>query len=222
MSVKSFARTHLGNGVVKALANLRAELHILLLHRISSRKVPRILVNSPLKLNCGCGSNRKAGWINIDLTEKNADLRLDLRTRFPFPDLSASFIYSEHFFEHLEFPTETDMFLRESLRVLIPGGRFRVGVPDTEWPLNSYVQRDDAYFQFARQHWHPAYCNTRLHSINYHFRQGSEHKYAYDLETLTTLLSESGFVGIERSEFDPSLDSEHRKLGTLYVNASKG
>jgi hypothetical protein len=30
-----------------------------------------------------------------------------------------------------------------------------------------------------------------MHTINYHFRQGSEHKYAYDDETLTKVLSHS-------------------------------
>jgi predicted SAM-dependent methyltransferase len=63
----------------------------------------------------------KAGWINIDIDER-ADLQLDLRANLPFPDNSVSFIYSEHFFEHLEYPRDTSTFLKESLRVLIPKG----------------------------------------------------------------------------------------------------
>ena len=39
----------------------------------------------------------------------------------------------------------------------------------------------------ARQSiWHPAWCTTRLEHINFHFRQGGEHKFAYDFETLKT------------------------------------
>ncbi len=60
-----------------------------------------------------------------------------------------------------------------------------------------------------------------MHNINYHFRQGSEHKYAYDFETLSKVLIQTGFIQVQKSEFDPNLDSEHRKIGTLYVNAFK-
>ena len=176
--------------------------------------------SSPAKLHCGCGPRVKAGWINVDIAE-GADLHLDLREKLPFPDNSVSFIYSEHFFEHLEYPHDTGSFLKDSLRVLIPKGRFRVGVPDTEWPVNAYVKGDDTYFQVARQRWHPASCDTKMHGINYHFRQGSEHKYAYDFETLAKLLSDAGFGRTERSPFDPALDSEQWKDCTLYVDAFK-
>ena len=60
-----------------------------------------------------------------------------------------------------------------------------------------------------------------MHNINYRFRQGSEHKYAYDCETLEQLLARAGFTQIQRSEFDPGLDTERRKIGTLYVTAAK-
>ena len=72
-----------------------------------------------------------------------------------------------------------------------------------------------------RENWHPAYYDTKMHNINYHFRQGSEHKYAYDYETLEQLLARAGFTQIQRSEFDPGLDTERRKIGTLYVTAAK-
>jgi predicted SAM-dependent methyltransferase len=221
MTIKSSVKNRLGVGLTRVLVQLRFELQLMALHRRSARRSKRLLGDTPVKLNCGCGSVRKTGWINIDVT-RTADLQLDLRKKLPFPDGSVSFIYSEHFFEHLEYPLDAETFLTESLRVLIPGGQFRVGVPDTEWPLNAYVNRDDGgYFEIARERWHPAYCNTKLHNINYHFRQGSEHKYAYDYETLAQVLSQAGFAKIEKSEFDPTLDSVHRKLGTLYANAFK-
>lgn len=220
MSFKKFVQSHLSNGVNSALRQLRSESRILILHRKSARKSKKLLRSLPIKLNCGSGPYPKPGWINVDFTDA-ADLQLDLRERLPFPNSSVSFIYSEHFFEHLEHPNETGTFLSESLRVLIPGGQFRVGVPDTEWPLNDYVNGDDNHFQFVRGRC-PGYCDTKMHTINYHFRQGSEHKYAYDYETLAKVLSQAGFVKVERAEFDPGLDSEHRKIGTLYVKAFKG
>ena len=214
-----FARKHLSNGLAVALAQLRRELGILVQHRRSSRRARRLFDSRPVKLNCGCGRTPKQGWVNID-SRGNADLQLDLREKLPIPADSVSFIYSEHFFEHLEYPRETGVFLGESLRVLVPGGRFRVGVPDTEWPLRCYADGDEAYFTFVREHWH-LFSDTRMHSINYHFRQMSEHKYAYDYETLAKLLVRAGFVSVRRSDFDPQLDSEHRRTGTLYLDAFK-
>jgi predicted SAM-dependent methyltransferase len=189
-------------------------------HRKSVRKAMQ-LSTAGLRLNCGCGPNLKRGWVNIDASNSAADLHLDLRRPLPFGDGSATAIYSEHFFEHLEYPAETGMFLAESLRVLERGGSFRVGIPDAELPIISYASGDDLYFKRARELWHPRWCNTRMHNINYHFRQGTEHKYAYDYETLEKVLIEAGFSSVTRVDFDPAFDSESRKLGTLYAEARK-
>jgi predicted SAM-dependent methyltransferase len=158
--------------------------------------------------------------LNIDLFDSAADLQLDLRRRWPFPDSSVAHIYSEHAFEHFEFYQEVPHFLAESLRVLQSGGIFDVGVPDTEWPLRGYGNPDHDYWPTAPK-WHPESCETQLDHINYHFRQGEQHKYAWDEETLTRSLRRSGFVRIARRAFDPSLDTESRKIGTLYMRAIK-
>jgi predicted SAM-dependent methyltransferase len=206
-------------GVRRAARNLAAEFQKQRLHRASLKRIIKYLGHD-LRLNIGCGQNLKTGWVNIDLAE-GADLQLDLRERLPFPEECASVVYSEHFFEHLDYPDDSFNFLSECFRVLQPGGLFSVGVPDTEWPLKAYVNNEKEYFQAARQYWHPSWCNTRMHNVNYHFRQGGEHKYAYDFETLAQTLDKVGFVSIMRRDFNPGLDSEWRKLGTLYVDAIK-
>lgn len=190
------------------------------LHQSAVKKARQSFQGPPLKLNLGCGPFGKAGWVNIDLYDESADLRLDLREPWPFPDQSATYIYSEHIFEHFEIYTEVPHILSESLRVLEPGGVFDVGVPDTECPLRGYGVPGDNYWKLAPR-WHPADCETQLDHINYHFRQGSEHKYAWDEETLGKALLKAGFVDVARRTFDPALDSEHRKDGTLYMRAIK-
>lgn len=206
-------------GLRRAVHDLAEEFRIQRRHYAALRRVHRY-PTSNVKLNVGCGPNLKPGWINIDLSDK-ADLQLDLREPLPFAAESVSMVYSEHFFEHLEYPEHALNFLKESLRVLRPGGLFSVGVPDTETPLKSYVNEDEEYFLTVRQRWHPAWCNTRMHNLNYHFRQGREHKYAYDFDTLAQILSEVGFVSIAKRSFNPSLDDERREYGTLYVDAYK-
>lgn len=171
-----------------------------------------------LRLNLGSGPVTKAGWVCIDL-QKGADLQLDVREEFPFADGSVSILYSEHFFEHLEFPKQTTHFLREAKRVLEKGGLLSLGVPDTEWPLKAYSDDTEGYFPWVRAGQHPNWCRTRLQHLNFHFRQGDEHKYAYDFETLEAVLSQQGFQSIRRRDFDPSLDSAARERGTLYVDA---
>ena len=106
-----------------------------------------------LRLNLGCGSVHPEGWVNVDaslgarlaglpgigpLLCRWLGLRItwspdivvhDLRRPFPWPDASASVVYSSHTLEHL---TREDgrRFLRECRRVLAPGGVVRIVVPD--------------------------------------------------------------------------------------------
>lgn len=171
-----------------------------------------------IKLNIGAGFNRKEGWINVDLGS-SADVRTDVRRKLPFRDGSVSMVYSEHFFEHLEYPEETMAFLSESFRVLEPGGLFSVGVPDTELCLKAYFTGEFSPPSLGLQ---PIdWCETPMQYLNFLFHQGGEHKQLYDKATLIKVLTSAGFCEIERREFDPLLDSEGRKLGTLYVDARK-
>lgn len=107
------------------------------------------------------------------------------------------------------------------------GGEFVAYLDDdaiacTEWPIAEYTgQKSEDYFEIAKERWHPEWCQTEMEHINYHFRQDDEHRFAYDFKTLVRALSSAGFQEIQRRDFDPELGSVDRKLGTLYVNASK-
>ena len=178
------------------------------------------------RLNVGCGPNKKRGWVNIDL-DLASDLPLDIRRSLPFPDQSCDFIYGEHVFEHLSYPGDCEGFLDECYRVLKSGGTLSLGVPDAESALKDYATgRTEGFDWFSRQPWAPQWAVTPLDKINYLFRQqseklGEEHKYAYDLETLSRRLIDKGFVKVRRRDFEPLLDTEARKIGTLYCDAEK-
>lgn len=222
---KKLVKSRTTTGLRSAIGELGNEWKLYRRHRQALKRVPQFLNQLPIKLNLGCGPNRKPDWVNIDLYHPSADLQLDLREPWPFPDASVSYIYSEHVFEHFEFTREVPHFLQEAQRVLCAGGVFDVGVPDTEWPLRDYHNPEERYFHTSMtQGWHPQWCQTELDHINYHFRQDKEHgehKYAWDKETLERTLRNTGFTSITRREFDPSLDTESRRLGTLYMQASK-
>lgn len=221
---KQMRRAGISRGLVHALKLARLELTLSRRHRRSFNKIQKSLKDKvDLRLHLGCGENRLPGWINIDLLEFDVEAQLDLREDWPFLNGTVSRIYSEHTLEHFEYPGEVRHFLSESMRVLKPGGVIEVGVPDTEWPLKAYGNDADQYWKLSKALWIPpeTECETQLDVINYHFRLEGEHKYAWDLPTLTKELNKAGFAAIEKREFDPSFDSESRKYGTLYMRARK-
>lgn len=221
MSARGLRRGRTSFGVRGAVRALRLELGIQRVHRAGLRRARRLPPATDLRLNLGCGPNRKPGWLNVDLAAPQADLHLDLREPLPFPAGSASVIYSEHFLEHLEYPEEVTRHLRESMRLLRPGGLFSVGVPDAGRIVRAYVLGDEEYYTLGGARLHPEWCDTRMHNLNYTFRQAGEHRYAYDLETLQRVLETAGFVDVRRRDFDPTIDSEERRVGTLYVDARR-
>jgi len=216
LCLRPLARTA---GARCALDRFVEELRAQRRHRSGVRESRRYRGRDALRLHAGCGDRPKEGWVNIDLFHPRANLRLDLREALPFDDGSVELVYSEHVFEHLDHPRDTTRFLAECRRVMAPGAAFHVGVPDTEWPLKAYVNDDPTYFEMARDGMHPAWCDMRLYNVNWHFREGGEHRWAWDRETLTRVLEAAGFCDVSVREFDPDLDSEDRQPGTLYLVA---
>jgi predicted SAM-dependent methyltransferase len=206
-------------GLWRALYDLSRELGALRKHRRGVHNARKYAKSKALKLNVGCGDNLKTGWVNIDLSA-NADLQLDMREPIPLPNGSAEIIYSEHFLEHLNYPDDTQRFLNESFRVLEPGGTFSVGVPDSGCALFAYANAHDRR-QGVPNPWTPDWCETWMEHINFLFRQGFEHRFAYDFETMERALKEAGFVEIRQREFASDIDDPIREAGTLYVNAMK-
>jgi predicted SAM-dependent methyltransferase len=220
-------------GVRRAAHELATELGRLHRHLTGVRRARALARRRPIRLNLGSGSRSRTGWIDVDLGERSA-LTLDLREPLPFPDQSVEAIYSEHFFEHLNYaqldestawtletdasPSEALAFLRECRRVLIPGGVLDLVVPDAACIVSEYAARNQRSFP---QHpwWGPAWCDTPLHCVNYVFRQGSEHRYAYDEETLGGVLTEAGFADVARRPFDPAVDAANHAIGSLCVQA---
>ena len=61
----------------------------------------------------------------------------------PFGPSTVDVIYSSHMLEHLT-RSEARRFLLESKRVLRPGGRIRIVVPDLRGFAEAYIARGDA------------------------------------------------------------------------------
>ena len=211
-------------GLRRALHALVSELKLARRHRAGLSKAARLSLSQNLRLQLGSGSQPKAGWINVDLFADSADLSLDVREDLPFPQDSIAFVYTEHLFEHLEYPVDAKHLLAEIHRVLIPGATVSIVVPNFAEALQAYVSRDETFFTWADRV--RSYLQkerpTLMHHVNYWFRQDGHHLYAYDAETFTQVLRDAGFTAVRERAFDPELDSEKRYLlHSLYMEAIK-
>jgi SAM-dependent methyltransferase len=158
-----------------------------------------------LKLHLGCGRAHIPGWINVDVFP--APLAMNLLWKAPFAAGAARYVFVSHALEHLFYPRDVTAFLSEVLRLLAPGGVVRLVVPDIEQCIEAYSSSNRLFFASRRETWSWWPENaTRLEDFLAYAGAGAEpaylfeaHKYGYDFETLSKVLREAGFVGIERS-----------------------
>lgn len=209
-------------GMRQALRNLQSEIEISLADRKGRRKARAYRQSTGLLLHLGCGKNYKEGWVNVDIGRHKIDVNLDLRrTPLPFPSSSCKMIYSEHVLEHFTYPEPATSILKECYRLLEPGGILNIVVPDGEMVVNAYVLGGSDEYYEAEERFHPAWCHTKMEHLNYGFRQGTEHHFYYDYETLARALDLAGFKNIQRRSFDPNIDTASRQIGSLYVVGEK-
>ena len=111
-------------GELNALRTLITEILISARHRRGLSKVKRDSLSRPQKINLGCGRRPKTDFLNVD-TFPAGDITLDLRRELPFDSNCCDLIFSEHCFEHFEYPDQLSGLLQECLRVLKNGGELR-------------------------------------------------------------------------------------------------
>jgi predicted SAM-dependent methyltransferase len=191
---------------------LREAVTTLLLPQ-ARKKAARLSSSQPLLLNLGSGYSRVIEWINIDLFGAPVDLVWNLKRGIPFPDRSASAVYSEHLFEHLPIDAALAL-ISESVRVLRPNGVFRVAVPDAGSLLRSYAGTDGQEWALSQP--------TRMQAVMMLFYENG-HMTMYDDELLTALCELGGLTDVHVCGFRESAiqtgapDSYERRAGTLYV-----
>lgn len=215
-----------------------SEVRLATKRMVTARSVRRRLVSqNGSRVNIGCGINPIDGWINLDIISHPGVHFWDCRSGLPFSDASVAAFYSEHFFEHLDFYSEAHPFLRECLRCLQPRGVLRIVVPDAGAYLRAYSGRWERLAQMRplhctpdgwRDHWLGQIYKTKMQFMNAIFRQGHEHKYAYDDETLVFVMREAGFADVVVQQFGMSIDqnmapdSNERRTESLYVEGVRG
>ena len=151
------------------------------------------------KLHLGCGPLALPGWVNIDNQRyPGVDKVLDLRKGLPYKDVS--FVFAEHFIEHLPYDDALKL-MRESRRVLRDDGVLRLSTPNLDWVWVTHYRLDAPDDQQVAACF---YLNRAFH--------GWGHQFLYNERTLTATLRDAGFANVKRVAYG---ESEHAELRGL-------
>lgn len=154
-----------------------------------------------MKLNIGCGSRRIEGYTGVDAIERPAADIIAHANKIPLGDGVVEEVMAIHLFEHF-YRWECDAVLQEWHRLLIPGGRLILELPNllkcchnviadmgtlrggkdpdqlTLWGLYGDPRQSDAFMS---------------------------HKWGWTPKTLRAILLENGFIDVEEgvTQFHP-------------------
>lgn len=165
-------------------------------------------------LNLGAGRQRIDGFMSVDMHDADAVHDLTVHP-WPFADRSADQINASHILEHFD-KAGGQAALRECWRILRPGGRLTVAVPDLDifadclnagdWSrVGEYPWRDLNLFMGGPEPDRPEW----------------RHRYAYTRESLWAALLGAGFLSARVREFDHALDNPDYWMISLYMQADK-
>ena len=113
-------------------------------------------------------------------------------------------------------------FLDECLRVLRPGGKFSICVPNARIYIEAYLRNVDLNEILLSNMYKPAYNHTtRIDYVNYMAYMDGHHKYMFDEENRIYILKSKGMRNVRLREFNPSLDLKERDFESIYAEAEK-
>jgi predicted SAM-dependent methyltransferase len=98
------------------------------------------------RLNWGCGSSPRPGWINSDRRAiKGVDIVAEIYDGLPLDDDSIDYVASVHALQEMPYAGLVPA-LRELRRVLRPGGVLRLVLPDLDKGIRAYLAHDAGRF----------------------------------------------------------------------------
>lgn len=176
----------------------------------------------------GCGLSAPAHWRNFDASPTLKLQRLPIVGQFltrgmvqfprnvefgdvvkglPISDSTCDAVYCSHVLEHLSL-NECRQAMKETYRILKPGGTFRGVLPDLEAIIADYVSdiSPDASFQFMRSTL--LGIENRERGLWRFLRQclgNSQHLWMWDYKALSQELTAVGFREIRRAEYGDNL-----------------
>jgi len=218
-------------GLVRAARAGRMDLKQLRSLVSRRRQIAAYLAAHPVrKLQLGTSHTPLPGWLNTDLVPESADVAyLDATRTFPFEDNTFDYIACEHMVEHIDHPGAMIM-LRDSFRVLKPGGRIRIATPNLRVLVGllalETTPAQNAYVDFIVKILEPQPVDCQpVFVLNNAFRAWG-HQFLYDPETLKATMARCGFADLKNFtpgiSDDPNLrgiEAHGREIGNEAINA---
>lgn len=167
------------------------------------------------KLQIGCGSNLIDGWLNSDKYPVSSNVMyLDAARRFPFPDDTFAYVYSEHMIGSLSIRQAQTMLI-ECFRTLAPGGKIRVATLDIEFLIDLYENPNKSGLIQQYMEWFQVQtgmqCNGGIFILN-NFAKLYGIEFIYDEPTLRDVMETAGFSHIIKRDMNESGDDALRNL----------
>ncbi|HWB54607.1 MAG TPA: methyltransferase domain-containing protein [Tepidisphaeraceae bacterium] len=179
----------------------------------------------------GCGLCAPDGWLNFDASPTLRAQRMpiigrvigsrlgpafpaavrygDIRAGLPVPDGSCAGVYCSHVLEHLAL-SDFRKALANTYRILRPGGRFRLIMPNLRLLAEEYMAADnaDAAIQFMMesclgQRQRPHGFKGMLHE----WIGNAQHRWMWDYPSLERELRQTGFINIRPAKMGDSGDA---------------
>lgn len=181
----------------------------------------------------GCGLSCPDGWLNFDASPRLRFERLpvvwqaleasgrrlfpkearygDIVRGLPLPDGCAKAVYCSHVLEHIDRESVVTA-LKNTYKILRPGGVFRLVVPDLAWRSEKFVNGHrggdpNAADEFMRlSHLGQENATTGFIKRLRRVIGNSDHLWMYDYSAMTALLERTGFVSIRRCHLGDAED----------------
>lgn len=179
------------------------------------------------KLQLGCGPNKLAGWLNSDVHHHppHETFILDVSKPFPFADGTFDYVYSEHMIEHIPYDIGQNM-IRESYRVLKPGGKIRITTPSIDFLIGLCIDPENElhkrYLEWAHKEPglmpHSPYVDPVFVFNN--FVRAWGHIFIYNKTSLSHSLTSARFHTVTEHKICESDDPELRDLEN-YIRMGK-
>ncbi len=193
---------------------------------------------SELYLQYGCGWCAPIGWRNFDasptlrferipligkLYKKNKD-RFPQNVEFgniakglPIASEKCTGIYCSHVLEHLSLD-EFRLALFETFRILKPGGKFRLVLPDLEYEVKKYSEDNsiNSSINFMMSTSLGKLTKPRgLKGMAFEYLGNSQHLTMWDYKSIEHELCNTGFVDIRRAYFGDSADKKFSEVENI-------
>jgi predicted SAM-dependent methyltransferase len=192
-------------------------------------------MKNALYIQYGCGLSAPMGWRNFDASPtlrferlpvigrfytKN-DIRFPMNVEYgdivkglPIEINSCKGIYCSHILEHLSL-NDFRIALKNTYRILQPGGVFRLVLPDLEYYINQYHNNNstDAALLFMQEtSLGYEHRPKKLKSFISSWIGNSHHFWMWDYKSISQELLNAGFANVQRANYNSSKDSYFKSV----------